>query len=176
MFEVMMMNVFITSGTYEFLKTIKAKYASEQMVLMDGTEGAALVHETNGKSVFQSPRRYEVVDGAGNIADHGYVVLNNIPVTDEGRPLFEHRFKNRAGAIENEPGFVSLRVLRPLDSDTYVIFNQWTDAKAFENWKTSDAYNQAHKKRGTKEGLDKRPNIFSGPSYLTTYTIPVEDQ
>jgi heme oxygenase (mycobilin-producing) len=168
------MNVFITSGTYEFLKTIKQKHSTENMVLMDGTEGAALVHETNGKTVFSSPRRYEVVDASGEITNRGYVVLNNIPVTDEGRPLFEHRFKNRAGAIENEPGFVSIRVLRPLDSDTYVIFTQWENVKAFENWKSSEAYNQAHKKRGTEEGLDKRPNIFSGPSYLTTFTIPEE--
>ncbi|OES43962.1 antibiotic biosynthesis monooxygenase family protein [Domibacillus iocasae] len=169
------MNVFITSGTYEFLKTIKQKHSTENMVLMDGTEGAALVHETNGKTVFSSPRRYEVVDASGEIKKRGYVVLNNIPVTDEGRPLFEHRFKNRAGAIENEPGFVSIRVLRPLDSDTYVIFTQWENVKAFENWKSSEAYNQAHKKRGTEEGLDKRPNIFSGPSYLTTFTIPEEN-
>ncbi|OLN23805.1 antibiotic biosynthesis monooxygenase [Domibacillus antri] len=170
------MNVYITSGTYDFLKTIKKKHAGEKMVLMDGTESAALVHETNGKSVFESPRRYEIVDAAGDMAERGYAVLNNIPVTDEGRPLFEHRFKNRAGAIENEPGFIAIRVLRPLNSDTYVIFTQWEDVKAFENWKTSDAYSQAHKKRGTEEGLDKRPNIFSGPSYLTTYTIPSEDQ
>ncbi|MET1029468.1 antibiotic biosynthesis monooxygenase family protein [Domibacillus tundrae] len=169
------MNVFITSGTYDFLKTIKQKHAAEKMVLMDGAEGAALIHETNGKTVFSSPRRYEVVDTSGEIGERGYVVLNNIPVTDEGRPLFEHRFKNRAGAIENEPGFVSIRVLRPLDSDTYVIFTQWENVKAFENWKSSEAYNQAHKKRGTEEGLDKRPNIFSGASYLTTFTVPEEN-
>ncbi|MGG3449515.1 antibiotic biosynthesis monooxygenase family protein [Domibacillus aminovorans] len=169
------MNVYITNGTYDFLKTIQTKHTAEKIVLMEGTDGAALVHETNGKSVFESPRRYEVVDGAGNIEDRGYVVLNNIPVTDEGRPLFEHRFKNRAGAIENEPGFISMRVLRPLDSDTYVVFAQWEDVKAFDNWKTSDAFNHAHKKRGTQEGPDKQPNIFSGPSYLKTYTIPNED-
>lgn len=141
---------------------------------MDSPRGAALVHETSGKTVFSSPRRYEVVDASGQIVNHGYVVLNNIPVTDEGRPLFEHRFKNRAGAIENEPGFVSIRVLRPLDSDTYVIFSQWEDAKAFENWKSSQAYSEAHKKRGTEEGLDKKPQIFSGASYVTTFTVPTE--
>lgn len=168
------MNVFITSGTYDFLKTIQQKHSSESMILMDSPRGAALVHETSGKTVFSSPRRYEVVDASGQIVNHGYVVLNNIPVTDEGRPLFEHRFKNRAGAIENEPGFVSIRVLRPLDSDTYVIFTQWKDAKAFENWKSSQAYSEAHKKRGTEEGLDKKPQIFSGASYVTTFTVPTE--
>ncbi|MDQ7860197.1 antibiotic biosynthesis monooxygenase [Peribacillus frigoritolerans] len=33
--------------------------------------------------------------------------------------------KNRAGFIENEPGFVALRVLRPINSETYVILTIW---------------------------------------------------
>ncbi|WP_050182742.1 antibiotic biosynthesis monooxygenase family protein [Domibacillus robiginosus] len=168
------MKVFITTGTYDFLKTIQKKHSSENMLLMDGTGGAALVHETDGKTVFSTPRRYEVVDGAGALVNRGYAVLNNIPVTDEGRPLFEHRFKNRAGAIENQPGFLSIRVLRPLDTDTYVIFTQWENPAAFENWKSSQAFNEAHKKRGTEVGLDQKPHIFSGKSYVTTFTIPNE--
>lgn len=168
------MNVYMTTGTFDFLKSIQQKHRNEKMVLMDSPDGAALFHETETKTVFASPRKYEVVDASGEIARQGYVVLNNIPVTDEGRPLFEHRFKNRAGAIENEPGFLAIRVLRPLDSDTYVIFTQWENAKAFENWKSSQAYSEAHKKRGTEEGLDKKPHIFSGASYLSTYTVPEE--
>ncbi|MCI2253496.1 antibiotic biosynthesis monooxygenase [Domibacillus sp. 8LH] len=168
------MNVFITTGTYDFLKTIQKKHSKENILLMDGAQGAALVHETSGKTVFSTPRRYEVVDASGELVNRGYVVLNNIPVTDEGRPLFEHRFKNRAGAIENQPGFLSIRVLRPIKSDTYVIFTQWEDSASFENWKSSQAFNEAHKKRGTEGGLDKKPNIFSGESYVTTFTIPNE--
>lgn len=170
------MNVYITTGTYAFLKTIKKKHSKEKIVLMEGAQGAALVHETSGKTLFQSPRRYEVVDSYGTLEERGYVVMNNIPVTDEGRPLFEHRFKSRAGAIENEPGFISIRILRPLDSNTYVVFTQWENVRSYEQWKASDAFNQAHKNRGTEEGLDQRPHIFSGASYLTTYTIPDEDQ
>lgn len=142
------------------------------MILMEGTEGAALVHETSGQTVFSSPRRFEVVDSSGELTGRGYVVLNNIPVTEEGRPLFEHRFKNRAGAIESVPGFIAIRVLRPVGSDTYVVLTQWDSARSFEGWQQSDAYKEAHKKRGTEEGLDKRPNIFSGPSYVTAFTVP----
>lgn len=114
---------------------------------------------------------YEVIDASGEIETNGFFVLNNIPVTDEGRPVFEQRFMNRARAIEDEPGFVAIRVMRPMNSDTYVILTQWEKEAHFKDWQTSQAYSKAHAKRGTDEGIDKRPSIFSGPSFVTTYTI-----
>lgn len=97
-----------------------------------------------------------------------YAVLNNIAVTQEGRPLFENRFKNRAGKVENEPGFQAIRVLRPLEGDTYVILTLWEEEKAFQDWQQSNSYQEAHKKRGTSAGIDTT-SIFSRPSYVTAY-------
>jgi heme oxygenase (mycobilin-producing) len=98
--------------------------------------------------------------------------LNNIPVTDEGRPLFEDRFLNRPRMIENEPGFVAIRVLRPLSSNTYTILTVWENEGAFENWQKSKAYEHTHKKRGTEAGIDSaKPNIFESASYVTKYYI-----
>ncbi|MDO7486404.1 antibiotic biosynthesis monooxygenase [Peribacillus frigoritolerans] len=111
---------------------------------MQNPDTAVLLHETTGKTIFSSPRKYEVVDGKGNLQDHGYVVMNNIPVSEEGRPVFEHRFKNRAGFIENEPGFVALRILRPINSETYVILTIWEKQADFLNWKNSSSFKMAH--------------------------------
>ena len=94
------MNVYMTTGTYTFLKTIKEKHANEIIFLMQNGQTALLLHETSGKTVFASPRRYEVVDGKGTIQNKGFVVMNHIPVTEEGRPLIEYRFKNQVGVIE----------------------------------------------------------------------------
>ncbi|KAB7704955.1 antibiotic biosynthesis monooxygenase [Bacillus aerolatus] len=169
------MNIFITTGTYDFMKKLKDKHAAEKIVLMENAEGATLVHETTGKTFFQSPRKYEVIDAAGELADYGYMVLNNIPVTDEGRPIFEYRFKNRERMIENVPGFIAIRVLRPLNSDTYVILTHWQDQASFKSWQDSKEYNKAHEKKKTEAGVDNQPHIFSSPSYVTTYTVPTED-
>lgn len=113
---------------------------------------------------------YEVLDQKGRLEEGAYAVFNNIPVTEEGRELFESRFQNRAGLVEKEPGFAAIRILRPLDSDTYVILTMWEDESAFTTWQSSQAYSHAHKKRGTSEGIDKRPNIFPRPSFVTTYS------
>ncbi|OCA84338.1 hypothetical protein A8F94_16655 [Bacillus sp. FJAT-27225] len=161
------MNIYITTGTYEFLEKLSEKYASDNMVLMSGEEGAALLHETVGKTVFNSARKYEVLESVGKIEGEGLVIMNNIPVTDEGRPVFEYRFKNRAGKIENTKGFKALRVLRPLGSNTYVILTVWEDEIAFHRWKESEEFSQGHGNGGS----GKASTIFSGQSYVSRYTI-----
>ncbi|AUD13436.1 MULTISPECIES: antibiotic biosynthesis monooxygenase [unclassified Planococcus (in: firmicutes)] len=171
------MNIYMTTGTYEFMKKMREKHADETMVLMQGENTTLLLHETEGKSIFQTPRRFEVVDGTGEFREKGFFVMNNIPVADEGRPVFEHRFKNRAGAIENEPGYVAFRVLRPLDSDTYVVLTEWESPAFYEKWKESQAFAKAHSEKPQEEAEKPRANIFSGSSYVTMYKAkPEEDE
>ncbi len=47
--------------------------------------------------------------------------------------------------MENEPGFEAIRVLRPLEGDTYVILTLWEEEKAFQGWRQSNSYQEAHK-------------------------------
>lgn len=167
------MNIYMTTGTYEFLKITKEKKPNEKMFLMQSAENSLLLHETNGKTIFNSPRSFEVIDSKGEIQDEGFVVMNNIPVTDEGRPAFEYRFKNRVGLIEKEPGFIAIRVLRPIKSDTYVIFTQWESQIAFKNWQSSSSFQEAHQKPAS-ENVDFNKKIFSGSPYVTQYSISAE--
>jgi heme oxygenase (mycobilin-producing) len=167
------MKLYMTTGTFEFLKKIVKQHPDEKMILMHEGD-ALLVHETEGETVFESPRSYEIVDQSGSLEKKGYAVFNNIPVSDEGRSLFEYRFKNRAGLIEEVPGFIAIRVLRPLDSDTYVIMTIWEDRKSFLGWQDSKQYQKAHEKRGTEEGIDAKKDIFPRKSYVTEYMVSEE--
>lgn len=90
------MNFYITYGTVDFLKKIAQQHGLEKMLFMKGLDSAILFHETDGKSVFQAPHSYDIIDQSGALEQPGFAVLNNIPVTEEGRSLFETRFKNRA--------------------------------------------------------------------------------
>jgi heme oxygenase (mycobilin-producing) len=171
------MNVYMTNGTYDFLKSKKDTLPNETIFLMQNAETTLLLHETPGKTVFASPRRYEVVDGKGEISNKGFVVMNNIPVTDEGRPLIEYRFKNRAGLIEKEPGFIAIRVLRPIKSDTYVILTVWEKESDFIKWTNSKSFHQAHSKQEeAKQQTSTSPvNIFSSAPYVKKYTLVSEE-
>lgn len=164
------MKIYMTTGTHDFLKTIKDEHPGEAMVLMQGEDGL-LIHESEGDSVFSSPRTYDILDSSGELTEEGFVVCNNIPVTDEGRPLFEYRFTNRAGLVEEVEGFISIRVLRPQSSDTYVIMTQWKDEKSFLGWQESNQYKKAHAKRGTESGIDNKKDIFPRSSYVTKYHV-----
>ncbi len=150
------MNVYVTAGTFEYLIKLALKYPQETMVPLVNENGALLLHETNEATIFKEPRRYEVLDSVGNFPIKGLVVMNNIPVTDEGRPLFEYQFKNRTGKIENVPGFMAIRVLRPLSSNTYVILTVWENETAYQQWKTSNAFFEAHKSNAPKKGIDSQ--------------------
>ncbi len=172
------MNIYITAGTIDYLTIVKNKYPNENMLLMTAADGesAAILHETSKGTLFNHPRKYEVIDGTGSFETATFVVMNNIPVTDEGKPLFEYQFKNRQQQIENQPGFVAIRVLRPLASNTYVILTLWENQQAFENWKSSESFHKAHKKTAGSSGEGgQSPAIFAGPSYTTTYSIAEEE-
>jgi heme oxygenase (mycobilin-producing) len=169
------MKLFITHGTMDYLKKIKESYQNETMILMGTEDHALLLHETNGDSVFQEPRKYEVIDAFGSFEEVGFAVMNNIPVTEEGRPIFEYRFKQRSRSIEHQPGFCAIRVLRPITGDTYVILTLWKKEEYFQRWKQSKAFEKAHSKRGASAEAEQQTLIFPRPSYITAYPVLIHN-
>ena len=171
------MNLYTTSGTPEFMEKIKEKHSGENMVLLHGAGNSLLLHETEGKTVFQTPKRYEVIGASGQLAKHGYYIVNNIPVTDEGRPIFEHRFQNRANMVDGQPGFLTFRLLRPVKDDTYRVVTAWESKDHYELWKGSQAFKGAHERKEQAPPAEKVQNIFSAASYITEYeTEKPEDE
>lgn len=166
------MNLHVTYGDPAALKAVLNGLADDGIIMMEQGNEAVLIQENEASASFADADSYTVLDTSGELADGAFAVFNNIPVTAEGQELFEERFMGRARKIEDTEGFGAIRVLRPLDSDTYVILTIWQDEHAFKNWQTSDAYAHAHKKRGTEDGIDKKPNIFARPSFVTTYCKP----
>lgn len=165
------MNFYITSGTYDFLEKLLNKYNDEKMVLMQNAQNSLLVHETTKKSVFGSPRKYEVIDGKGDLPDAGFIVFHNIPISDEGKPVFEYSFQNKKHLIERSPGINGIRLLRPKKGDTYIILTMWKDEKYYNNWKKTEDYKAVIAIQSSDNPLSSN-NIFNGAPYETKYTIP----
>lgn len=148
---------------------ITASLPNARLIYMTDGEEAVLLHESQKGTILPGAASYEILNAVGDI-NHGYfAVFNNIPVSEEGKAVFESRFSKRAGLVEKEPGFAAIRVLRPLNSETYVILTLWEDEQAFKNWQQSEAYSNAHAKRGTETGIDKKPNVLPRPSFVKTY-------
>ncbi|HSH24570.1 MAG TPA: antibiotic biosynthesis monooxygenase [Massilibacterium sp.] len=149
------------------IRTKDTTFTKHRWIRFIGDEGTLLMRETV-KHPGEECEVFSILDATGSFIPNGYLVLNNIPVTEEGRDLFEERFMNRKRLVEKEKGFVAIRVLRPLSHDTYVILTMWESEDSFKQWQTSKAYHHAHKKRGTQEGIDQK-DIFPRPSFVETY-------
>jgi heme-degrading monooxygenase HmoA len=107
-----------------------------------------------------------------------YVSINHIPVVKERAEDFENLFRQREGAVDKQPGFLSLDVLRPApkmamgkpfeenaeEPNDYQVVTRWVSEEAFKNWIRSDAFKQSHSR-----GSD--PTIFAGRSYQTTHQV-----
>ena len=74
-----------------------------------------------------------------------YIVANRVPVNPGWETQFEERFRQRAGQVERQPGFVRMQVLRPVSEGTpYVVLTVWESAEAFQAWVDSDDFQRAH--------------------------------
>ncbi len=61
------MNIYMTNGTYRFMKKLKEDHLDQNLTLLQNAESTLLLHETEGKSIFQQPRKYEVIDSSGEL-------------------------------------------------------------------------------------------------------------
>jgi heme oxygenase (mycobilin-producing) len=163
------MYIYITIGTFEYLKGIELKYPSESMIIMVNENGALLLHETSKPSVFKVPRNYEVLGSSGLIIKKGFIVMNNLPVTEESRPVLEYQFKNLPGLVETEERFKAIRILRPLSTNTYIILTQWENEIAYEKGKS---VLDSEINKGYKNVVQS--NMFTSAPYVSKYIIPAE--
>lgn len=158
---------FMTTGTYPFLKQIVKKKEDHLKFyfMQGGTHVLAYYESEQRKSVFSAGRSYEILFQTGQIEKTGFVVMNNIPVTDDNRPVFEDRFRHRGRKVEIMPGFISFRLLKPLQGNTYIVFTQWQRKKDYELWTESEQFKRAH------DNKMRKPAYFGDRPFLHMYYV-----
>lgn len=83
-----------------------------------------------------------------------YIVTNRVPVVPEYEQMFEERFRQRAGQVEKQPGFIRMQILKPDSEDTpYVVLTCWKDRDAFNQWVGSEDFHAAHANPMPKEAF-----------------------
>ena len=98
------------------------------------------------------------------------VVANRIPVAEGYEAQFEERFAQRAGRVEDRPGFVRMEVLRPVEGDTYVVLTHWESMEDFEAWTESQAFEDAHSGDGPPR------EMFSGKNEMEMHEVFVHEE
>jgi len=95
-----------------------------------------------------------------------FVTMNRFTIDPAHWDDFENRFKQRAGLVDGEPGFIRNTVLRPQEdtSEQHIVMTLWESRQAFESWTHSESFRQAHAKAGqTPKGW------FIGPTKLEIF-------
>jgi heme-degrading monooxygenase HmoA len=104
-----------------------------------------------------------------------YIVTNRVPVAPAWREAFEERFRNRAGQVEQQPGFLRMEVLRPDSDDTpYVVQTAWQDRAAFEVWIGSDDFRAAHANPLPKDAFDGEGRLESFEVIITAQALDAD--
>ena len=84
-----------------------------------------------------------------------FIVANRVPVAAGWEEAFEERFRQRAGQIDKQTGFVRMQILKPESSDSpYVVLTAWRDKSSFEAWVGSADFKLAHSNPMPKEAFD----------------------
>jgi len=96
-----------------------------------------------------------------------FIVANRVSVAPGWEETFEERFRQRAGQVDKQPGFVRMQILKP-DSEElpYVVLTTWQDKASFQAWVGSDDFKLAHSNPMPKEA-------FSGEGKLEMYEVVI---
>jgi len=157
-------------GTLDFLLKLPNKYPNKFYFMTDKGKGLAY-YEDSHKNIFSSGRGFEVLVKTGELQKEGYVVMNNIPVMDDSKAVFEHRFKHGTNEVEHMPGFQAFRLLRPLKGNTYVALTQWQSVSDYEYWRDTPTFQKAHEKYKVKKSA-----YYAERPFTTTYHMYVEEE
>lgn len=160
----------MTNGTISFLLNLQKKHPELDLYLMSGS-GGGLAYYENDKNIFSNGRDYEVLVQRGSLKEDGFVMMNNIPATDEGKHILEDNFKKRNNNVDKMPGFQAFRFLKPLKGNTYVVLTQWRSADDFNNWKESEQFKEAHKDQAIK-----KPAYFADRPFTASYHMYTEGE
>ncbi len=95
-----------------------------------------------------------------------FVTMNRFTIDPDHWGDFEDRFRQRAGLVDDEPGFIRNAVLRPSEksSEQHIVMTLWESREAFVAWTKSESFRKAHAKAGQTP-----KEWFVGPTKLEMF-------
>ncbi|MFL0583604.1 Target of RNAIII-activating protein [Solibacillus silvestris] len=163
------MNFYVTSGTPDYMENLIAKNPQHPLILLHGNGNSVVLHETENKSIFAVPRKFEVIALDGQFTQKGYYTFFNMPIMSDESPVFEKKALDVIPALNSNDAVIAYRLLRPIKAETYLFIIQWGGPASYEVWKGSNEYKTSFAPifEGTTQVLQ---SMFNSSSYITTYS------
>lgn len=159
---------FMTTGTTQVLKNITDSHSKIDFYFMKKAGTTLVYYEDNRKKgVFVSGRSFEVLAEYGTINKEGFVVMDNIPVMEDGAAVFEDQVKKRFPAINDTEGLVAARLLKQNKRNHYVIFTQWKNEQHYITWQNKEM---------VFVNMARLPAYFADRPYTASYFMMKEEE
>ena len=85
------------------------------------------------------------------------VKINAIAVGEGKGEELEKRFAQRAGEVDNQPGFEGFELLRPVEGeDRYFIYTRWDSEESFQAWVNSQSFQHGHRQPPSPRRIQER--------------------
>ena len=97
------------------------------------------------------------------------IKINAITVPEGSGDELARRFAARAGAVDDQPGFLGFELLQPTDGRTrWLVVTRWADEASFDAWVSSPAFGHGH--AGASKPAGDAPPV-SVSSELWSYVV-----
>jgi heme oxygenase (mycobilin-producing) len=98
--------------------------------------------------------------------------INAITVPEEGGDELARRFANRAGAVDDQPGFEGFELLQPTDGrNVWLVITRWKDRESFDAWVNSPAFAHGHRSEGGDSTSEGQARPVGTASELWSYDV-----
>lgn len=163
---------FMTTGTTQVLKKIADSHPKINFYFMKKAGTTLAYYENNRKKgVFVSGRSFEVQAKYGDVNKEGFVVMENIPVMEDGAAVFEDQVKKRFPSVNNAAGLVAARLLKQNKRNHYIIFTQWKTEQHYLTWQKSDLFKEID-----FVNMARLPAYFADRPYTASYFMMKEEE
>ncbi|WP_058308251.1 hypothetical protein [Gracilibacillus massiliensis] len=159
------MKAYMTNGTYPFLETLKEKHSLSTFLLMHNGVKTVAYYEDTKPSIFESSRNYHVLEHLGTLTEIAFSSLSHLPVTEEGKPIFEMDFKQKVKELALVEGVIAARILKPERGHSYILLVEWQEQKYFQKWKNTEPLPNK-----------KKDSYISGDVYTETFDVGEEEE
>lgn len=162
---------FMTTGTARFLKDITDSHPTIDFYFMKRAASTLVYYEDKRKKgVFVSGRSFSILSKYGVLKKEGFVVMNNIPIMEDGSAVFEDQVKKKLPLIENTEGLNAIRLLKQAKKNHYMVLTQWKTERHYTTWQKSERFKQMD-----FVNMARLPAYFAERPYSASYYMMKEE-
>jgi len=166
------MKIYTTYGTYGFLNQIRINNEDRQLFVFSTADNSVIIEEPSNPSILKHPTTYETITAYNELNSNHFYSAIFIPTAENYAYQLEKKLAQLTLDFSSFGGFKSYRFLKPVEGTTYKIYFGFADRQSYEDFKTSELFQQHFSKSALSQFFGASSQHSS---YFERYLYPVKD-